>query len=524
MMLSGPRRSLCLTTLTSGFSAVDRLLGRVDLRDADALGVVDHLALQVGEVDDVVVDDPERADAGRREVERRRRAEAAGAEQQHLGVEQLLLALDADLVEQQVARVAVALLGAHEARNLDLVAAVLPEREAAGHRLDVLVAEVLDQRARGPGGALARGAVQDHGLALSGATPSIRDSRWLLGTWRAPGMWPVAHSSSWRTSITSAPSLEAAHARRRIDLVDPVLDLAENLRSGRDSSLKLLKGGRDLVFRSIACNGVSGRPDRPLGNASAARCCALRSTISPPGLSREVALDQRRARCGWTSSGAGPCWSSSGTSAARTRSARCPYMKAWHERYAEQGLRVIGVHSAGFEPSDDPDGGRLPRSSAWGSSTRSWSTSTTRSGRSTRTSAGPPATCGTPSGCLFEYHFGEGAYAETELAIQELLGVEREPVAPVRPEDEPERAARAAERGRAGPYSGPYEAGGVWGVFEGSGVATVNGDELDDRPPRRLRADRARASHRGRARARRQRRAVLPGGLLHARAGRPGLA
>ena len=55
---------------------------------------------------------PERADAGRGEVQRGRRAEAAGAEQQHLGVEQLLLALEPDLGEQQVAAVALALLGA----------------------------------------------------------------------------------------------------------------------------------------------------------------------------------------------------------------------------------------------------------------------------------------------------------------------------------------------------------------------------------------------------------------------------
>ena len=25
-----------------------------------------------------------------------------------------------------------------------------------------------------------------------------------------------------------------------------------------------------------------------------------------------------------------------------------PYVKAWHERYAEHGLRVIGVHCPGF--------------------------------------------------------------------------------------------------------------------------------------------------------------------------------
>ena len=74
---------------------------------ADPLGVVDHLALQVGLVDDVVVDEAERADPGRGEVEGGRRAEAAGADQQHLRVQQLQLALDPDLGQQGVARVAV---------------------------------------------------------------------------------------------------------------------------------------------------------------------------------------------------------------------------------------------------------------------------------------------------------------------------------------------------------------------------------------------------------------------------------
>ena len=48
---------------------------------------------------------------GRGQVERRRRAEAARAEQQDLGVEQPQLALLADLGQQQVAVVAVALVG-----------------------------------------------------------------------------------------------------------------------------------------------------------------------------------------------------------------------------------------------------------------------------------------------------------------------------------------------------------------------------------------------------------------------------
>src|SRR5947209_9761417 len=31
-----------------------------------------------------------------------------------------------------------------------------------------------------------------------------------------------------------------------------------------------------------------------------------------------------------------------------------PYLKAWHERYAPDGLRVVGVHTSGFHPSEDP--------------------------------------------------------------------------------------------------------------------------------------------------------------------------
>jgi hypothetical protein len=57
----------------------ERLLGRVDLAVADAVEVVEDLALQVGGVDLVHVDDADRADAGRGEVQRGGRPEAAGA-------------------------------------------------------------------------------------------------------------------------------------------------------------------------------------------------------------------------------------------------------------------------------------------------------------------------------------------------------------------------------------------------------------------------------------------------------------
>ena len=45
---------------------------------------VNDLALQVGQVHLVVVDDPDRADAGRGEIEAPSAIRAAGAEQEHL--------------------------------------------------------------------------------------------------------------------------------------------------------------------------------------------------------------------------------------------------------------------------------------------------------------------------------------------------------------------------------------------------------------------------------------------------------
>ena len=67
-------------------------------------------------------------------------------------------------------------------------------------------------------------------------------------------------------------------------------------------------------------------------------------------------------------------------------------------------------------------------------------------------------------------HYGEGAYAETEREIQALLGVAREPLAPLRPEDAPDALVAVQTEDQPGAYSGPYEAGGVWAVVEGAGA------------------------------------------------------
>lgn len=154
-----------------------------------------------------------------------------------------------------------------------------------------------------------------------------------------------------------------------------------------------------------------------------------------------------------------------------------PYLKAWHERYAAAGLRVIGVHSAGFEPSRDPEavaaavarlGIEYPvvvdvEHVIW---------------QEYENLGWPARYLFTADQRLFEFHYGEGSYAETELAIQELLGLEAPPLPPARPEDEPGAVLEPQSEDVPGPYNGRYEAGGVWGVFTGSGSATVNGVEL----------------------------------------------
>ena len=141
-----------LDHLDVGVERLDRLPRRLGLGLADALGVVDHLALQVRLVDQVVIDDPYRADPGRGQVERGRRAQAAGAQQQHLRVQQLHLALDPELGQQGVARVAHPLLGGRCPRPHDRQALGLPLLDPAGDRGGVLVPEAAARRRRGRSG------------------------------------------------------------------------------------------------------------------------------------------------------------------------------------------------------------------------------------------------------------------------------------------------------------------------------------------------------------------------------------
>ncbi len=67
---------------------------------------MDHLALQIGEVDGIVIDDADGADAGGGEIKQQRRPQATGPHHQHLGSQKLQLPVFADLIEDDVAGVA----------------------------------------------------------------------------------------------------------------------------------------------------------------------------------------------------------------------------------------------------------------------------------------------------------------------------------------------------------------------------------------------------------------------------------
>ena len=159
-----------------------------------------------------------------------------------------------------------------------------------------------------------------------------------------------------------------------------------------------------------------------------------------------------------------------------------PYLRAWHERYAADGLRVIGVHAGGFLPARDEGNVRraverleVTYPVAIDSRLELWDLYGNQ--------GWPARYLWDPGGSLFSLHYGEGAYDETEREIQALLGVERDLVAPVRPEDEPGLLLPAQTEDQPGAYSGPYEAGGVWAVLEGEGEVAAGDRTLAVREP-----------------------------------------
>ena len=88
-----------------------------------------------------------------------------------------------------------------------------------------------------------------------------------------------------------------------------------------------------------------------------------------------------------------------------------PYVKAWHERYAADGLRVVTVHCPGFAPGEDEDAVRAAverlaiehpvcidlRFELW---------------RAYDNAGWPARYLWNGDGHLAEYHYGEGGYTD----------------------------------------------------------------------------------------------------------------
>ena len=119
-----------------------------------------------------------------------------------------------------------------------------------------------------------------------------------------------------------------------------------------------------------------------------------------------------------------------------------PYVKAWHERYAEVGLSILGIHSPRFPFTKTADalragiarlGIRYPV--AQDSSYAIW--------HDYGAKGWPSLFLWSTNGALSWFHFGEGEYLATEEAIQDELRVGEalidlpDPLAPLRPSDAP---------------------------------------------------------------------------------------
>ena len=148
-----------LDHLHVGVEGLEGQAGRFGLRHPDPVVGVEDLTLQIREVDHVHVDDADRADPRRREVEGHRRPEPPRADAQNLGVEELRLPRLTYLGQEKVAAVADLLLGRELSLLGDRETLVLPAREAPPHRDDVRVAELLQDapREQGPRSAAAVG-------------------------------------------------------------------------------------------------------------------------------------------------------------------------------------------------------------------------------------------------------------------------------------------------------------------------------------------------------------------------------
>ena len=98
-----------------------------------------------------------------------------------------------------------------------------------------------------------------------------------------------------------------------------------------------------------------------------------------------------------------------------------PYVKSWHEKYADKGLVIVGVHTPEFEFEkirenviEAVDGFEIEYAVAQDNEYGTWN--------AFRNRYWPAKYLIDSDGYIRYQHFGEGAYDETEQKIRELLG------------------------------------------------------------------------------------------------------
>jgi len=156
-----------------------------------------------------------------------------------------------------------------------------------------------------------------------------------------------------------------------------------------------------------------------------------------------------------------------------------PYIKQWYQKYKDDGLQVVGIHCGGFAPSKDLTnikdavsrlGIEYPvlvdtEFSVWKQyGSRGW----------------PARFLWNQELTLHSYHYGEGAYSETEAEIRKLLNLPEQttPSDFFHDGDRPDASLEPQSEDIEGPFNGLYAAGSVWAVLDGSGQIEVNGSPL----------------------------------------------
>src|SRR4051812_9202493 len=154
-----------------------------------------------------------------------------------------------------------------------------------------------------------------------------------------------------------------------------------------------------------------------------------------------------------------------------------PYVRAWSQAYADNGLIVVGVHTPEFSFEHDIDGVRRATEAraidypvAVDNGYAIWNAFANH--------AWPALYFIDTDGRVRDRHFGEGRYEKSERLIQRLLNIEREPV--------PVEGAGVEAAADWGHLNSPETYLGYWrdGKFESPGGPTLDEPRVYELPER----------------------------------------